>query len=187
MVFVHGLWLHAASWGPWVDVFQEAGYAPVAPGWPGDTVELSRANPDAIANRGIDEVADHYAGIVRALDRPPILIGHSFGGTIAEKLLGENHGAAQIKGVLPLPLSVCKNPANIHHAVSHQKYTIPAPGRPLFEAAVANVAPHSPAKAETDNEARGPLLLVMGGQDHTQYRHSSAVTEFVEFHRLTRP
>jgi pimeloyl-ACP methyl ester carboxylesterase len=230
VVFIHGLWLHAASWGPWVDLFQEAGYAPVAPGWPGDgdTVELSRANPDAIANRGIDEVADHYAGIIRALDRPPILIGHSFGGTIAEKLLGENYGAAaiaidaaQIKGVLPLPLSalratlpVFKNPANIHHAVSltadefrysfgnavsadesdelYQKYTIPAPGRPLFEAAVANFAPHSPAKVETDNAARGPLLLVMGGQDHTvpevitkatlkQYRHSSAVTELVEF------
>jgi pimeloyl-ACP methyl ester carboxylesterase len=238
VVFIHGLWLHASSWDPWVDLFREAGYAPVAPGWPGDgeSVEQSRANPDAIANRGIDEVTNHYAEIIRGLEQPPIIIGHSFGGMIAEKLLGQDHGAAaiaidaaQIKGVLPLPLSslratvpVFKNPANIHHAVSltanefrysfgnavspeesdelHEKYTIPAPGRPLFEAAVANFSLHSPAKVATENEGRGPLLLIMGGQDHTvpevitkatlkQYRRSSAVTELMEFadrgHSLT--
>jgi pimeloyl-ACP methyl ester carboxylesterase len=170
------------------------------------------------------------------LPRKPIVIGHSFGGMIAEKLLGENDAAAaiaidaaQIKGVLPLPLSslratlpVFKNPANRHRAVSltaeefrysfgnavsqeesdelHRQWTIPAPGKPLFEAAAANFTPHSPAKVATENEERGPLLLIMGGQDHTvpeaitrstlkQYRDSSAVTELVEFpdrgHSLT--
>src|SRR5215475_3645911 len=95
VVFIHGLWLHASSWDPWLDLFQEAGYAPVAPGWPGDsdTVELSRANPESIANRGVDEVTDHYASIIAEFERPPILIGHSFGGMIAEKLLGMNYGA----------------------------------------------------------------------------------------------
>ncbi len=33
-VFVHGLWLHTSSWGPWLELFQEAGYAPTAPGAP---------------------------------------------------------------------------------------------------------------------------------------------------------
>ena len=92
----------------------------------------ARANPDGIADHGIDEVTEHYAGIIDELPAPPILIGHSFGGMIAEKLLGEDLGAAaiaidaaQIKGVLPLPLSalrstlpVFKNPANKHRAVS---------------------------------------------------------------------
>src|SRR5689334_3359255 len=114
VVFIHGLWLHATSWAPWIDLFQAAGYQPVAPGWPGepDTVEAARADPDSVANVGIDEVTEHYAGIIDALPRPPVLIGHSFGGMIAEKLLGQNRGAAaiaidaaQIKGVLPLPLS----------------------------------------------------------------------------------
>ena len=140
---------------------------------------------------------------------------------IAEKLLGMNKGAAaiaidaaQIKGVLPLPLSslhatlpVFKNPANKHRAVSltaeqfrysfgnavteeesnelYEKWAVPSPGRPLFEAAAANFSLHSPAKVDTDNEDRGPLLLIMGGKDHTvpeaitkstlkQYRHSPA-------------
>jgi pimeloyl-ACP methyl ester carboxylesterase len=158
----------------------------------------------------------------------PVLIGHSFGGLLAEKLLGQDIGvaaiaidAAPIKGVLPLPLSslrvtlpVFKNRANKHKAVSltsdqfhygfgnaldraesdelFDRWSIPSPGRPLCEAAAANFSPHSPAAVHTDNEQRGPLLLIMGGQDHTvpeaitkstlkQYRHSSAETDLVEF------
>jgi pimeloyl-ACP methyl ester carboxylesterase len=238
VVFIHGLWLHASSWQPWIDRFAAAGYAPVAPGWPGDpdTVEGARADPDSIAGHGIDDVTEHYAAIIAALPAPPVLIGHSFGGMIAEKLLGQGLGAAaiaidaaQIKGVLPLPLSalrstlpVFKNPANSHRAVSltaeqfrfsfgnavpaeesdalFQKWAIPAPGKPLFEAAAANFSLHSPAKVNTKNSERGPLLLIMGGQDHTvpeaitkstlkQYRGSDAVTELAEFadrgHSLT--
>jgi pimeloyl-ACP methyl ester carboxylesterase len=69
VVFIHGLWLHATSWAPWVDRFREAGYEPVAPGWPGDsaTVEASRANPDSIAGHGIDDVTSHYASIIDQL------------------------------------------------------------------------------------------------------------------------
>jgi len=238
VVFIHGLWLHATSWAPWAELFSEAGYDPIAPGWPGDpdTVEAARANPDAIADHGIDDVTRHFQAIIDTLPARPILIGHSFGGMIAEKLLGLDYGtaaigidAAQIKGVLPLPLSalhatlpVFKNPANKHKAVSltaeqfrysfgnavspeesdalHERWTIPAPGKPLFEAAAANFSLHSPAKVNTANEGRGPLLLIMGGRDHTvpeaitmatvkQYRHSSAVTDLEEFgdrgHSLT--
>jgi pimeloyl-ACP methyl ester carboxylesterase len=232
VVFIHGLWLHAASWQPWQDLFAEQGYESFAPGWPGDpdTVEAARANPDSIADHGIDDVTSHYANFISELPAAPIIIGHSFGGMIAEKLLGLNYGvaaigidAAQIKGVLPLPLSslrstlpVFKNPANLHKAVSltakefhysfgnalpeeesddlYQRWAIPAPAKPLFEAAAANFTLHSPAAVDTKNSARGPLLLTMGRQDHTvpeaitkstvkQYRHSSAVTDVEEFDR----
>lgn len=107
VVFIHGLWLHASSSDPWVELFHQAGYDPVAPGWPGDpaTVEEARANPDALADHGIDEVTGHYAQIISGLSARPVLIGHSFGGMIAQKLLGQDHGtaavaidAAQIKG-----------------------------------------------------------------------------------------
>jgi pimeloyl-ACP methyl ester carboxylesterase len=117
VVFIHGLWLHASSWDPWVDLFTAEGYAPVAPGWPGvpETAELARAQPDPIADYGIEEVTTYYAGIIDRLPARPVIIGHSFGGMIAEKLLGEDLGAAaiaidaaQIKGVLPLPLSALR-------------------------------------------------------------------------------
>lgn len=134
VVFIHGLWLHATSWNPWIDHFREAGYAPVAPGWPHEpeTVELARENPDAVADTSIDDATEHYASIIAGLDRPPVIIGHSFGGLITEKLLGQGIGRAgvaidpaQIKGVLPLPLAQLRaglpalgNPANLHRAVS---------------------------------------------------------------------
>jgi pimeloyl-ACP methyl ester carboxylesterase len=238
VVFIHGLWLHASSWRPWVDAFADSGYEPVAPGWPNepDTVAEAREHPELVANIGIDEITDHMAGIIDSLDEPPIVIGHSFGGLIAEKLIGEGRGAAavaidpaQIKGVLPLPLAQLRsglpalgNPANLHKSVSltqkefrfgfgnavseeesnelFDKWTIPSPAKPLFQAAVANFSLHSPAKVNTANETRGPLLLISGTADHTvpdvvtrstlkQYRDSTAVTELKQFegrgHSLT--
>jgi alpha-beta hydrolase superfamily lysophospholipase len=230
VVFVHGLWLHASSWFPWIEAFAEAGYTATAPTWPNepDTVEAAREQADSQAGTGIDDVVEHFTKLIADLPEPPVLVGHSFGGTIVERLLGEGVGragiaidAAPIKGVLPLPISslrsafpVLKNPANRNKAISltaeqfrygfgnaipgdesddlYHQWNIPAPGRPLFQAATANFTPHSQAAVDTDNETRGPLLLIAGGEDHTvpeavtkstfkQYRHSDATTELLEF------
>ncbi len=134
VVFIHGLWLHASSWQPWIDLFEAEGYAPVAPGWPHEasTVELARADPAAVAGIGIDDLTAHYTGIIDGLDQAPIIIGHSFGGLITQKLLGNGLGRAgvaidpaQIKGVKPLPFAqlrsgfpVLGNPGNKKKSVS---------------------------------------------------------------------
>jgi non-heme chloroperoxidase len=134
VIFIHGLWLHASSWGPWLELFQEAGYAPAAPGWPGtgDSVEATRREPGSVAGKGIDEVVDHYARIIRGLDSPPVVVGHSFGGLIVQRLLGQDLARAgvaidpaPVKGVLNLPPSalrvasiVLRKPANRNEAVS---------------------------------------------------------------------
>ena len=137
VVFIHGLWLHATSWNRWIELFRSAGYEPVAPGWPAepDTVAGARANPEIVANRSIDDLMAHFRAIIGSLAAPPIIIGHSFGGLLTEKLMGEGLGAAgvaidpaQIKGVLPLPLAQLKaglpalgNPFNKDKAVSLTK------------------------------------------------------------------
>jgi alpha-beta hydrolase superfamily lysophospholipase len=238
ILFIHGMWLHASSWQPWVALFRDAGYEPIAPGWPheAETVAQARAHPERVANQSIDDLVAHFTAIVDELPSAPILIGHSFGGLIAEKLIGQGIGRAavaidpaQIKGVLPLPLAQLRaglpalgNPLNISKAVSltapqfrygfgnalseaesnelFEKWTIPSPARGLFEVALANFSFHAASKVNTENDSRGPLLLISGTADHTvpdvttqatlkQYRHSTSVTELKQFegrgHSLT--
>ena len=132
-VFVHGLWLLPSSWDRWAEVFDAAGYAALAPGWPDDpeTVAEANANPDAFANKTVGDVADHFAEVIGRLDRKPVVIGHSFGGLLAQILAGRGLSTATVaidpapfRGVLPLPVSalrsaspVLTNPANRHRAV----------------------------------------------------------------------
>jgi alpha-beta hydrolase superfamily lysophospholipase len=230
VIFIHGLWLHSTSWLPWVEHFRAAGYDAMAPGWPGEprTVHEAREHPEAIAGLGVAAITEHYSAIIDTLRSKPVLIGHSLGGLIAQKLLGQGRAAAavaidaaQIRGVFRLPVTtfraafpVLRNPTQRTRAISltreqfhyafgnaipmeesndlHEHLAVPAPARPLFEAATANLRQRSPAWVNTRNTVRGPLLLVGGGRDHTvpasvtratrrRYRNAPTVTELIEF------
>jgi non-heme chloroperoxidase len=133
VVFVHGLWLLSSSWDNWRTLFEEKGYTTLAPGWPDDpeTVEEAKQDPEAFAHKRIKQVTDHYVDAIRQLMTKPAVIGHSFGGLIAQRLAGEGVSAvtvaidaAPFRGVLPLPLSALKssspvlgNPLNYTRAV----------------------------------------------------------------------
>jgi len=133
VVFIHGLWLLPSSWDRWIGVFEQAGYAPLAPGWPDDpqTVEEANANPDSFAKKTVGQVADHFQEAIEGLDRKPAVVGHSFGGLLTEILAGRGLSEVSVaispapfRGVLPLPVSALKssqpvlgNPANRNRAV----------------------------------------------------------------------
>jgi non-heme chloroperoxidase len=132
IVLIHGLWLTPLSWEGWKQRFESRGHQVLAPAWPGleGSVEELRANTAPYERLGVKEIADHYDRIVRGLERPPIVMGHSFGGLITQLLLDRGLGAAgvavhpaPIKGVLGLPFSqlkvawvALKSPANRHKA-----------------------------------------------------------------------
>lgn len=134
MVFVHGLWLLSSSWQRWRDLFERGGYTTIAPGWPDDpsTVAEARENPDVFAHKMVQQVTDHYLAAIARLDRKPAVVGHSFGGLIAQKIAGQGVSAATVtidnapfSGVLPLPVSSLKsaapvlgNPANRGKAIA---------------------------------------------------------------------
>lgn len=132
VVLIHGLWVTSLSWEHWIERYTERGYRVIAKGWPGMDVPIEeiRKDPSSLANLGVTEIVNHFDGIVRELDRPPILMGHSFGGLIVQILLDRGLGAAgvaidpaPVKGILKLPLSTLRvsfpalrNPANVHKA-----------------------------------------------------------------------
>src|SRR5467141_5453313 len=88
VVFVHGLWLLPSSWDRWAKLFEEAGYTALTPGWPDDpeTVEEAKQHPEVFAGKAIGEIADHYDRIIGRLDKKPAILGHSFGGLLAQIL-----------------------------------------------------------------------------------------------------
>jgi pimeloyl-ACP methyl ester carboxylesterase len=218
------------SWDPFRGFCEQRGYRVLAPPWPrleGEVEEIRR-DPSAMAGLGMTEIVDSYEHVIRTLDEPPIIIGHSFGGLFVQMLLDRGLGAAGIaidaaapKGVWRLPFSqiralspVLLNPANVRRAVAlsfeqfqyafantmtereareaFQLNAVPAPGRIVFQAGLANLNPRAASKVDYRNDRRAPLLLVAGGEDHIvpasvdratlrKYRHSTARTDFVEF------
>jgi non-heme chloroperoxidase len=117
VVFIHGLWLLPSSWANWADLFKQAGYAPLTPDWPDDpeTVEGARAEPEVVAKKTLEEVAEHTTEIINALDTKPAVMGHSTGGLLAQMLAGRGLSAVTVaidpgifRGVLPLPFATLK-------------------------------------------------------------------------------
>jgi pimeloyl-ACP methyl ester carboxylesterase len=189
VVLVHGLWVTPRSWEHWVPYYEAKGYRVITPAYPGFDIEVEalRQNPDVIANLTVPETVDHLAGVIEALDSAPIIIGHSFGGTVTQLLLARGLGSAGVvidsaptEGVHVTPLSqirsffpALKNPANIHKAVAFTAEE--------FHYAFANY-----------DQDRAPLLFIGGEKDHIMppsvnksnarhYENSPALTEYFEF------
>jgi non-heme chloroperoxidase len=205
VVFIHGLWLLASSWQHWAELFEQGGYAPVLAEWPDDpaTVAEARANPQVFAGKGVGQVADHMAELIGTLDRKPAVVGHSFGGLMAQIVAGRGLSAASVavdpapfRGVLPLPLAairatwpVLKSPLNRSRAVAltleqfrygwanaldeaevkrlHEEFHVAAPGKPIFQAAMANLNPATEVEVDSKSPERGPLLIFTGKADHS--------------------
>jgi len=130
LMFIHGAWLSARSWETYADHFGKKGYDVSAPEWPrkhGDVEEMRKTAADS-EGLGVKEIVDHYEGLIRELDSPPVLIGHSYGGLVVELLLDRGLGRAGVamspappKGILVLPFSTLKaaSPALAHPSKWH--------------------------------------------------------------------
>ena len=140
IVLIHGFWVTPRSWEHWISHYESRGYRVLAPAYPGFEVEVEalNADPTPIEALTVPAVVEHLEAVIGELESPPILIGHSAGGTFVQILLDHGFGAAGVainsaptEGVRALPLSqlkstfpVFKNPANRHRAVglTHEQW-----------------------------------------------------------------
>jgi len=197
VLFIHGMWMTPRSWDAWIDHYRARGHEAIAPGWPGvkDPGE-TRRDPSALKGLGLTAIVDHYEQVVRGLDRPPIIIGHSFGGLTTQLLLNRGLGSAGVaiatgppKGILVLPPSTVRS-------------AFPALKNPLNRDGLAELSPEqfqwrftntlnraesdriyeehyipgtnraffdalgSAAAVDSGRAKRPPLLLIAGSADH---------------------
>jgi pimeloyl-ACP methyl ester carboxylesterase len=122
IVLIHGLWMTPRSWENWIPRYEGQGHTVLAPAWPGLEVEVEELNRDStpLETLQLAQIADHYDELIRGLDSPPIIMGHSTGGTVTQILLDRGLGAAgvgiasgTVKGVFDLPLTTLKASAGV--------------------------------------------------------------------------
>jgi pimeloyl-ACP methyl ester carboxylesterase len=159
VVFIHGLWLLPESWSRWATLFEGAGYAPLTPGWPGDpeTRAEAIADPQRFAGNGIERVAVHHAAVIGRLDTKPAVIGHSFGGLLAQIVAGRGLAAATVsispapfRGVLSLPISALRASAPVLGKPSNRKRAVTLTFA-QFRYAFANAVPEDEARRLYDD------------------------------------
>ena len=99
IVFIHGMFMNAQSWAGWVDRITARGWRCHGPSWPGHEgapADLRRAPPEILRRLTLGDVIQAHRDLIASLPERPILIGHSVGGLIAQRLLNEDRAAAAV-------------------------------------------------------------------------------------------
>src|SRR3954447_10870212 len=140
IVLVHGFWVTPRSWEDWIAHYEAKGFTVHAPAYPGFEVEVEalNADPSPIQAVTVPAIIGTFEDVIRGLDSPPVIIGHSAGGAFTQILLDHGFGAAGVavnsaptEGVRAVPpaqlkatFPVLKNPANRHRAVgfTHEQW-----------------------------------------------------------------
>jgi pimeloyl-ACP methyl ester carboxylesterase len=197
IVFIHGMFMTPKSWGQWINRFSRLGYTVHAPAWPLHDLglEVLRSTPPELSKLTLAQVMEHYRRFIRALPEKPIVIGHSMGGLVAQKLLSEGLASAAVaidsappRGVLSLSVPFIRanwgalNPfANPNEAIkmSWTDFTYawvngqqPSEQARIYheffvpESRRVGRGPLGRAGSIDRTKKRGPLLLIAGENDH---------------------
>ena len=87
ILFVHGICHGAWCWHHYQAYFSENGYDTYAMSLRGHGQSEGHAQ---INEWGLDHYCDDVINIISSLETPPIIVGHSMGGAITERLLARN-------------------------------------------------------------------------------------------------
>ncbi|WP_086828033.1 alpha/beta hydrolase [Streptomyces sp. NRRL B-24572] len=196
VVFIHGTWLHTLSWESWAERFDGRGFLTFTPGWPGEVASgETRTSSETFAGIGLDTLTAHYAEIVRSFEIAPVVVGHSVGGLIAQRLIGADIGRAAVAIApapiddIPLPPSsarlwtpgqagadplVTLSPQRFHRdfantVAAEESYRLferyVVPAPRRLVGEIGAAGGVGSAVAHVGNAHRGPLLLISGQED----------------------
>jgi hypothetical protein len=147
-------------------VFDGAGYAPVTADRldDPDTVGEAAEHPEAFAGKSVGDVGRHRPGAVPRRAAAALSALKS-GSPILGSPLDRNRA---------VPLTYDQFRYAFANEVSeeearelHETFAVRAAGKPLVQAAAANLNPRTEAKVDADDPERGPLLVISGEKDHT--------------------
>ena len=133
IVLVHGFWVTPRSWEHWIARYEARGYRVLAPSYPGFEVEVEalNADPSPVEALTIPKIIERFESVIRELDSPPIIIGHSAGGAFTQIMLDHGYGAAGVainsaptEGVLVAPLTQLKSTAPAFSSLSNRHKAI---------------------------------------------------------------
>jgi non-heme chloroperoxidase len=190
VLFIHGLRMNVSSWDPWADEFDGNGYDSISYRWPGET--RTPDHPQIPQTVRVRDLSEQLTGIIGALGRPPIAIGHGVGGLLAQVLVGQGSVSAAIS-LTPVPCGLPVVTAAVRLARNSPRLawaTTRGSPRPLMWSLIRSAAP--PRRPE--HERTAPLLLIAAGRDrvvseasvgslHRRYRRTEpdAVTDYKVF------
>jgi alpha-beta hydrolase superfamily lysophospholipase len=120
VLFIHGAWVGPACWQRFRGAFADEGFTCATPAWPHDDRPYQQLRDDPapeLARVGIGEITDHYEAAARAMPEPPLLVGHSFGGLIVQRLLDRGVGAGGVAIDSAPPRGVFASPSALRAAL----------------------------------------------------------------------
>ncbi|MFJ8159154.1 alpha/beta hydrolase [Streptomyces sp. NPDC094468] len=136
IVLIHGPWMKPIAWERWADRYQARGFTVLTPEYPemsSGVVSECREEASKVSGLGVDDILDHLSTVIENLPTPPIIMGHSIGGTLAQLLIGNGLGAAgvsiaggPVRGMGGLPLSKLRSilPILNDFSIMHQEIAL---------------------------------------------------------------
>jgi len=194
VVFIHGMFENSRSWGLWMQWFAERGYDCHAPDWPlheGNPEELRRNPPAALGKLRLEDVISQMTGEAQR-HKDPILIGHSLGGWVVQRLVAA--------GVGSMGVPICSVPPNhllaaewgrlghLADITNPQRGDARAPmDAETFHKTFANTMPRAASDAAFEryamDESRNVLRDVLGGEGSVDPEAQRAPLLFVAAER----
>jgi len=99
LFFIHGMYMNGVSWEPWTKAAATRGFVSAPPSWPfhdGEPADLRANVPAGLGDLTFGDVVTHFKRIIDSLSERPVLIGHSIGGLVVQKLVNDGYGSAGV-------------------------------------------------------------------------------------------